>query len=145
MRRACVFFLRGQSLIEVLIAVAVTAVTVLGLIAVQLSIARDGRATSYREQAALIADAIAEAARAPSASENAPALSQWKTRAASILPKGDASVSGADLSFARATWATQLSPPRNATGSGDVIDMPASCGDVDVPQGRECIVVAFSR
>ncbi|SEK04459.1 type IV pilus assembly protein PilV [Paraburkholderia diazotrophica] len=137
------FFSRAQSLIEVLIAVAVTAVTVLGLIAVQLSIARDGRATSY--QAALIADAIAEAARAPFASESAPALGQWKTRAASILPKGDAAVSGAELSFARATWAAQLSPARNGTGSGDVIDMPASCGDVDVPQGRECIVVAFSR
>ncbi|MEM5438291.1 type IV pilus modification PilV family protein [Paraburkholderia diazotrophica] len=139
------FLPRGQTLIEVLIAVALTAVTVLGLIAVQLSIARDSRATSYREQAALIADAIAEAARAPSASESAPALSEWKARAASILPKGDAAVSGADLSFARATWAAQLTLARNATGSGDVIDIPASCGDVDVPQGRECIVVAFSR
>ncbi|MPW15743.1 hypothetical protein GCT13_02125 [Paraburkholderia sp. CNPSo 3157] len=145
MRRTQTFFPRGQTLIEVLIAVAVTAVTLLGLIAVQLSIARDGRATSYREQAALIADAIAEAARAPFASESAPALGQWNTRAASILPKGDAAVSGADLSFARATWAAQFSPSRNATGSGDVIDVPASCGDIDVPQGRECIVVAFSR
>ncbi|MFP3646850.1 hypothetical protein [Paraburkholderia sp. SIMBA_054] len=44
---------------------AVAAVTVLGLIAVQLSIARDARATSYREQATLVADAIAEAARVP--------------------------------------------------------------------------------
>jgi hypothetical protein len=33
---------------------------------VQLSIARDARATSYREQATLVADAIAEAARAQS-------------------------------------------------------------------------------
>lgn len=136
---------QGQTLIEVLVAVAITAVTVLGLIAVQLSIARDGRATSYREQAALVADAIAEVSRAPSASDAA--LGQWKTRAASILPKGDAAIAGAgaSLSFARATWAAQLSAARNPTGSEGMIDMPASCGDADVPQGRECIVVAFSR
>ncbi|WP_243468510.1 prepilin-type N-terminal cleavage/methylation domain-containing protein [Paraburkholderia sp. PGU19] len=37
MTRACLVSQRGQSLLEVLVAVAVTAVTVLGLIAVQLS------------------------------------------------------------------------------------------------------------
>jgi type IV pilus assembly protein PilV len=73
--RKCRFVQRGQTLIEVLVAVAVTAVTVLGVIAVQLAIARDARAMSYRAQAALVADAIAEAARAPNA--NQAALDQW--------------------------------------------------------------------
>ncbi|ALL64228.1 hypothetical protein K788_0004917 [Paraburkholderia caribensis MBA4] len=144
MTRACLVSQRGQSLLEVLAAVTVTAVTVLGLIAVQLSIARDARATSYREQAALVADAIAEAARAPN--RNDAAISQWRTRAASLLPKGDAGTSGgADLSFARATWAWRDSVPGNATNPGDMIDMPASCGDADMPQGVQCVAMAFSR
>ncbi len=135
---------RGQSLLEVLVAVTVTAVTVLGLIAVQLSIARDARARSYREQAALVADAIAEAARAPN--RNDAAISQWRTRAASLLPQGDAGTSGgADLSFARATWAWRDSVPGIAAHPGDMIDMPASCGDADVPQGVQCVAMAFSR
>ena len=136
---------RGQSLLEVLVAVAVTAVTVLGLVAVQLSIARDARAISYRAQAALVADAIAEAARAPN--PNDAAISQWRARAANLLPKGDAGTSGggADLSFARATWAWRDNMPRNASNPGDMIDMPASCGDADAPQDVQCVVMAFSR
>jgi Tfp pilus assembly protein PilV len=136
----------GQSLIEVLVAVAVTAVTVLGLIAVQLSIARDARSVSYREQAVLVADAIVEAARAPNPGDAA--ISQWKTRAASLLPKGVADVGGASggaVSFARATWAWQDSMPRGGRDSGDVIDVPASCGDVDVPDGTQCVALAFAR
>jgi type IV pilus assembly protein PilV len=135
---------RGQALIEVLVAVAVTAVTVLGLIAVQLSISRDVRAASYREQAVLVADALAETARAPQI--NDAAISQWKLRAVSLLPKGDAGLAASgDLSFARATWAWQDSLPRNGTKPGDVIDQPATCGDADVPKGVQCVVVAFSR
>ncbi|CAD6541453.1 prepilin-type N-terminal cleavage/methylation domain-containing protein [Paraburkholderia sabiae] len=129
---------RGQTLMEVLVAVAVTAVTVLGLIAVQLAIARDARGMSYRVQAALVADAIAEAARAPNA--NVAAANQWKTRAASLLPKGDAGiVGGSDPAYARATWAWQ------ASLSYDIIDAPVSCGDGDVPQGMQCVAIAFSR
>ncbi|AXE99431.1 prepilin-type N-terminal cleavage/methylation domain-containing protein [Paraburkholderia hospita] len=145
MTRACLVSQRGQSLLEVLVAVAVTAVTVLGLIAVQLSIARGARAMSYREQAALVADAIAEAARAPN--PNDAAIAQWRTRAANLLPKGDAGTSGggAALSFARATWAWRDNMPRNASNPGDMIDMSASCGDADVPQGVQCVAMAFSR
>ena len=128
---------RGQTLMEVLVAVAVTAVTVLGLIAVQLAIARDARGMSYRVQAALVADAIAEAALAPNA--NVAAANQWKTRAASLLPKGDAGIVGSDPAYARATWAWQASLPR------DIIDAPVSCGDGDVPQGMQCVAIAFSR
>jgi type IV pilus assembly protein PilV len=125
-------------LIEVLVAVAVTAVTVLGLIAVQLAIARDARAMSYRAQAALAADAVAEAARAPNANEAA--ISQWKTRAAGLLPKGDAGTNaGSGFSFARVAWAWQASTPH------DIDDAPASCGELDVPRGMQCVAIVFSR
>ncbi|MBN3753812.1 hypothetical protein G3N95_12750 [Paraburkholderia sp. Tr-20389] len=144
MTRALLSLQRGQTLIEVLVAVAVTAVTVLGLIAVQLAIARDARAMSYRAQAALVADAIAEAARAPSPNEAS--TSQWKTRAASLLPKGDVGINaGIDLAFSRVTWAWQASTPRGIANPGDTIDAPASCGDVDVPRGMQCVAIAFSR
>ena len=142
--RAHRFAPRGQTLIEVLVAVAVTAVTVLGMIAVQLAIARDARAMSYRAQAALVADAIGEAARAPTVTPAT--LDQWKTRAAGLLPKGDAGINGGgDFSFVRVTWAWQASVPSGIAKQGDVIDAPLSCGDVDVPQGRQCVAIAFSR
>ena len=66
---------RGASLIEVMLAVALTAVTALGLIATQLWIARDTRAAALRERAALLSDALAEAARAPAGGDTA--LRQW--------------------------------------------------------------------
>ncbi len=138
MMRASVFAQRGHTLIEVLVAVAVTAVTVLGLVAVQLAIARDARAMSYRAQAALVADAIAEAARAPNTNEAA--IRQWKTRASSLLPKADAGIDGgSDSSFARATWTWQASMPH------DIIDAPVSCGEVNVPRGMQCVAIAFLR
>ncbi|ACC71619.1 prepilin-type N-terminal cleavage/methylation domain-containing protein [Paraburkholderia phymatum] len=144
MTRAILSSQHGQTLIEVLVAVAVTAVTVLGLIAVQLALARDARAMSYRAQAALVADALAEAARAPYPSEAA--INQWKTRAASLLPKGDAGINGGrDSSGARVTWAWQASMPRDTANPGDTIDAPASCADVDAPRGMQCVAIAFSR
>ncbi|MBN3763156.1 prepilin-type N-terminal cleavage/methylation domain-containing protein [Burkholderia sp. Ac-20365] len=145
MTRAVCLSQRGQSLIEVLVAVVITAITVLGLIAVQLSIARDTRAMSYREQAALIADAIAEESRAPGPGDAA--IGQWKARATSLLPKGDAGVGAgsAGLSFARATWAWQEVVPRNASNPGDTIDMPTSCGDIDVPPRVQCVAIAFAE
>jgi Tfp pilus assembly protein PilV len=54
----------GASLIEVMLAVALTAVTALGLIASQLWIAREARAAALREHAVFVADAVAEASRA---------------------------------------------------------------------------------
>jgi Tfp pilus assembly protein PilV len=137
--------LLGQSLIEVLLAVALTAVTVLGLIATQLWMVRDARATAIREQAALIADAAAELARMPATSDAA--LAQWKAHAAILLPQGDVSTSGtgSDPVFARATWTAQANTPHDAPRDGNLIDMPASCGEADAHQGAACIAIAFSR
>lgn len=131
----------GSSLIEVMLAVAVMAVTALGLIAGQLWMAREARAMSMREHAAWIADSVAEAVSAPSA--NDAALNAWRSRAATLLPGGDASVIGiGGVSAARVTWTA----PRNAPhAADDVIDKPEPCGGVDAPVGFSCVALAFVK
>lgn len=131
----------GESLIEVMLAVVLTAVTALGLIATQLWMTRDARATSTREHAVLVADALVEAMQGVSAS--GAALAQWRARAGHLLPQGEASVGGSSdrISVARVTWRTLA----GASRSGDVIDMPPPCGDVAVPAGTGCVVLAFAE
>jgi len=132
----------GASLIEVMLAVALTAVTALGLMATQLWIARETRAAALREQAAFLADAVAESSRAPGGDASA-ALRQWSARAESLLPQGEASTSerGDGVSFARVLWsaARSLPVPDPATAKSDV------CGDLPVAAGLACIAVAFVK
>jgi Tfp pilus assembly protein PilV len=133
---------RGASLIEVMLAIALMAVTALGLIAAQLWIAREARASALREQAAFVADAVAEASRVTGGVTGGDAgVQQWKTRAARLLPQGDASVTVRDagISLARVTW-TAVS---NLPASIDYIDKPESCGDVTLPSGTACLAMAF--
>jgi Tfp pilus assembly protein PilV len=130
----------GASMIEVMLAVALTAVTALGLIASQLWIAREARAAASREHAAFVADAVAEASRAPTGGDVV--LRQWSARAASLLPQGDASVSeSGGVSFARVTWsaAATLRTP------GEIIDKPESCGDLALSANRSCVALAFAK
>jgi len=131
----------GASLIEVMLAVALTAVTALGLIASQLWISREARAAALREHAVFVADAVAEAARAPSGGDAA--LRQWSARAASLLPQGDASTNehGGGVSFARVTWSAVAALQR----PGEAIDKPESCGDLAVAAGVACVALAFVK
>ena len=130
----------GSSLIEVMLAVALMAVTALGLIAGQLWMAREARAMSMREHAAWIADSVAEAMYEPSAGDAA--IRQWSARATILLPRGQVSVAGGGgVSAARVTWASM----RDMRHSDDVIDKPESCGGVDVPPGSSCVALAFAR
>lgn len=130
----------GSSLIEVMLAVALMAVTALGLIAGQLWTAREARALSMREHAAWIADSVAEAMCEPFADDTA--IRQWSARAAVLLPRGQASVGGsAGVSAARVTWASLRDMPR----ADDVIDKPESCGGADVPAGTSCVALAFAK
>ncbi|GAB7525956.1 hypothetical protein PBS_49460 [Paraburkholderia sp. 2C] len=124
-----------------MLAVVLTAVTALGLIATQLWMMRDAQATSTREHAALVADALAEAMHG--ASFSSAALAQWRARAGYLLPQGEASVGGAGerISVARVTWHTLAGAYR----SGEVIDMPPPCGDVAVSAGTGCVVLAFAE
>lgn len=132
---------RGASLIEVMLAVALTAVTALGLIATQLWIARETRAAALREHAGLLADAVAESARAPTGVDAA--LQQWSARAASLLPQGEASTSerGGGVSFARVVWSAVTTMPV----SEQVTVKPDSCGDLPVAAGSACFAVAFVK
>lgn len=130
----------GSSLIEVMLAVALMAVTALGLIAGQLWSAREARAMAMREHAAWMADSVVEAMHVPSMGDSA--IRQWSTRAALVLPHGEASVhDNGSVSAARVTWAVLRDMPR----SDDMIDKPASCGGADLPVGSSCIALAFAR
>ena len=130
----------GASLIEVLLAVVLTAVTALGLIASQLWIAREARAAALRDHAVLAADAIAEALRAPAGGDIA--MRQWSVLAATLLPKGEASTSArGGVSFARVTWSAAVI----ARAPGDNIDKPQLCGDLTLPFGLACVALAFVR
>jgi Tfp pilus assembly protein PilV len=123
---------RGSSLIEVMLAVALLAVTTLGLIAGQLWIAREARAMAMREHAAWIAEPAAGDA----------AIRQWSALAAALLPHGEASVrESGGVSAARVTWAALRNLPR----ADDVIDKPESCGGADVPAGSSCVALAFAK
>jgi Tfp pilus assembly protein PilV len=138
--RRCAPKWRGSSLIEVMLAVALMAVTALGLIAGQLWTAREGRAMAMREHAAWIADSVAEAMYVPSAVDVA--TRQWSARASVLLPHGEASVGeSAGVAAALVTWASVLDMPR----ADDVIDKPESCGGADVPAGSSCVALAFAK
>jgi Tfp pilus assembly protein PilV len=130
----------GSSLIEVMLAVALIAVSALGLIAAQVWTVREARAMTLRESAAWIADSVAEAMSMPSMGDAA--LNQWSARASALLPRGEASIgeSGA-VATARVTWASV----RDRPAAGDVIDKPEPCGDVDAPAGSSCIALAFVK
>jgi Tfp pilus assembly protein PilV len=131
---------RGSSLIEVMLAVALMAVTALGLIAGQLWTAREARAMAMREHAAWIADSVAEAMREPPAGDSA--IRQLSARATALLPHGEASVGeSSGVSAARVTWTALRNTPR----AGDVIDKPESCGGADVPAGASCVALAFAK
>jgi Tfp pilus assembly protein PilV len=123
-----------------MLAVALLAVTTLGLIAGQLWIAREARAMAMREHAAWIADAVAEAMREPAAGDAA--IRQWSALAAALLPHCEASVrESGGVSAARVTWAALRNLPR----ADDVIDKPESCGGADVPAGSSCVALAFAK
>jgi len=132
---------RGASLIDVMLAVALTAITAVGLIASQLWITHEASAAALREHAGFLADAVAEAAHT-SLMGDAP-LRLWSARAASLLPHGEASISerGGAIFFGRVTW----SAVNNLAAPGELIDKPDSCGDTGVPAGMACVAVAFAK
>ncbi|PQV52391.1 hypothetical protein [Paraburkholderia sp. BL21I4N1] len=130
----------GSSLIEVLLAVALMAVTALGLIAGQLWTAREARATALREHAAWIADSVVEATYVPATSDAA--IRQWNVRTAALLPHGEVSVEArGGLSAARVTWVA----PRDMPPADNIIDKPEFCGGADVPAGLSCVALAFAK
>ncbi|MGF6769130.1 Tfp pilus assembly protein PilV [Paraburkholderia sp. GAS199] len=130
----------GSSLIEVMLAVVLMAVTALGLMAGQLWTAREAKAMANREQASWIADSVAEVMRSSPSGQSE--IRQWSARAATLLPHGDVSVvSEGGVSAARVTWTALRDMPRTE----DLIDKPEPCGGADLPSGSSCVVLAFAQ
>ena len=125
---------RGDSLIEVLIALSLTAVTALGIIGSQLWLARNERSLMARELATSIADSVAEGIRRNT--DRDPIVTQWRMRAAALLPDGDVDVldRGDGLRIAVVKWRAQASNADEAV-----------CAEPGVGAKHACVTVAFAR
>jgi Tfp pilus assembly protein PilV len=122
---------QGNSLIEVLIALSLTAVTALGIVAAQSAMARGQRMALERERAALIVDSVVEGIRRDA--DRASILAQWRARAAAMLPSGAIDVTDrADgVRVATVSW--------HSAGDAD------PCPEPQALPHRACIAVAFAR
>ena len=125
---------RGDSLIEVLIAMSLTAITALGIIGAQMSLARNERSLIARELATSIADSVAEEIRHDT--DRDLVVMQWRTRAAALLPDGDVDVldHGDGLHIAVVKWRAQ------ASSGGEAL-----CAEPGVGAKLACVTVAFAR
>ncbi|VXC38210.1 conserved hypothetical protein [Burkholderia sp. 8Y] len=121
----------GDSLIEVMIALALAAVTALGVVAVQSALARGERLALLRERATLIADSVAEGIR--SDADRAAVLSHWQATASSTLPDGDVAV------------LDRADGVRVATVSWHADDRADPCPEPQAHPLASCISVAFAR
>jgi type IV pilus assembly protein PilV len=122
---------RGDSLIEVMIALSITAVAALGVIAAQGWLARSERALVMRERAALIADSVAEGIRRDA--DRTPVVSQWRSHAASMLPGGDVAV------LDKADGVRVVVVSWRAGGASD------TCAEPLAGAGSACVTLAFAR
>lgn len=132
MRRAS-RWARGDSLLEVLIALSITAVASLSVIAAQTGLARNERGQLERARATLIADSVAEGIQRDA--DSAPVVALWTKRAASMLPEGEASVveRGDGMHVALVNWRAAETGPRSA------------CAEPGGRPGTACIAVTFAR
>jgi prepilin-type N-terminal cleavage/methylation domain-containing protein len=121
----------GDSLIEVMIALSLIAITTLGLIAAQTWLARSERTVLARERATLIADSVAEGIRREE--DRAAVVSLWRPRAASMLPQGDVDV------FDHADGV------RVAVASWRAVDPTDPCAEPQAKPNSSCVAVAFAR
>jgi prepilin-type N-terminal cleavage/methylation domain-containing protein len=122
---------RGDSLIEVLIALSLIAITSLGLIAVQSALARGERMALLRERATLIADSVAEGIR--SEADRVFVVSQWQARAAVTLPAGNVAV------------LDRADNVRVAVVSWHAEDNAEPCPEPQAGVSKSCIAIAFAR
>jgi type IV pilus assembly protein PilV len=121
----------GDSLIEVMIALSITAIAALGLVATQTWLARSERALLTSERATLIADSVAEAIQGDA--DRSPVISQWRTRAASMLPQGDVAV------------LDQADGVRVAVVSWHADEKADACPEPQAKANSACVALAFAR
>ncbi|MGV2291337.1 prepilin-type N-terminal cleavage/methylation domain-containing protein [Trinickia sp. YCB016] len=132
---------QGGTLLEVLVAIALMAVSALGVISVQLSLARGETEVAMRERASVIADSLAEAARGTTS--EAIALEQWRAQAVSALPSADVSVreQNGRLALSMVVWAAWRRDARVP------VHRPVGCGEVTAgtSANMSCASIAFVR
>lgn len=130
---------RGGSLLEVVIALGIAALSLLGAISSQLVAVRAERSSAQRELASLIAASAADAMRDRSA--DARALEYWRSQAIRVLPRGDIAVhaGSSGAAFVAVRWAL----PR--VGANERSTHSTGCPrEVAVP-GFACTVAPFVR
>lgn len=123
---------RGMSLIEVLVAVLVLAVGLLGVAAMQALALRGGQGSLESSQAVMSTNSIIEAMRANRA--NAAAYVYNGTAACATVPAAGASLASNDLN----NWVTQLKATIG-TGAGDT----TTCGSISVVGGVYRVTVQW--
>ncbi|WP_322016183.1 type II secretion system protein [Paraburkholderia sp. J12] len=133
---------RGATLLEVVLAMAVMAICVLGQLATQIALSRQARAASERERAAFAVDAIAEASLVPSPG----AVDQWKGRVPTVVPQGALVLSsaGGETTIATITWAATQNEAVSDSAQSDGSDA-GSCQGVSATRGRACFSLAFAK
>jgi len=129
----------GATLLEALVALALMAVTALGVISAQWWMARGENAVAVRERAAFIVDSIAEASRGSTSEPDV--LARWNAQAASALPRGEALAreTGDGLSLSIVRWAAPGQAPH--AQFDETWPCAAAAGTVEGP----CAAIAFVR
>ncbi|MEA3120008.1 MAG: type pilus assembly protein PilV [Paraburkholderia sp.] len=139
MRRGTLRLHKGGSLLELLVALSIVAVTMAGAVASQLLAVRIERSTAQREHALLVATSVAESMRG--SLYGAPALRHWQAYAASVLPDGEIAVversSGVALAVVR--WAE----PRSASWTS--LSARNGCPGESARAELACAAIPFVR
>jgi Tfp pilus assembly protein PilV len=130
---------KGGSLLELLIALSIVAVTMAGAVASQLLAVRIERSTAQRERALLIAISVAESMR--SRVYGASALPRWRAHAATVLPQGEILVvdRSPDVALAVVRWAE----PRAANWTS--LSARNACPGESARADLACAAIPFVR
>ncbi|MEX3954741.1 hypothetical protein [Trinickia sp. EG282A] len=110
----------GGSLLEVLVALALAAITIAAAVASQLRVGQAERAAARREEATMIAASIAAAMRDPPSGSHA--LPHWQAVAASALPQAQVSIvdHAPGIALAVVEWAEPLDSPSSRAPSARI-------------------------
>jgi Tfp pilus assembly protein PilV len=130
---------KGGSLLELLIALSLVAVTMAGAVASQLLAVRIERSTAQRERALLVATSVAESMRGRL--YGAPALPHWQAFAATVLPGAELSVvdSSPGVALAVVRWAE----PRSASWAS--LSARDGCPGESARAELACAAIPFVR
>ena len=126
--------MRGSSLIEVLIALLLMAISTLGVLATQGSMARAEHAVAAREQAIWIADSVIEGLRGYA--DEAALLAQWRAYAVAVLPHPRILIHMRDARLATLVehW---------TESNGHVSKRNTTCGETG--KSGSCVTLSFAR